>query len=34
MGGHAPIRAFTEGIKKTITTEVASQTKTSKLKAA
>jgi transposase InsO family protein len=34
MNGRTPIRAFTEGIPKTSNTEVTSQTKTAKLKAA
>jgi hypothetical protein len=34
MHGRTPIRAFTEGMPKTSNTEVNSQTKTAKLKAA
>jgi hypothetical protein len=34
MNGRTPIRAFTEGMPKTSNTEVTSQTKTAKLKAA
>jgi hypothetical protein len=34
MNGRTPIRAFTEGKPKTSNTEVTSQTKTTKLKAA
>ena len=34
MNGRTPIHAFTEGIPKTSNTEVTSQTKTAKLKAA
>jgi hypothetical protein len=34
MNGRTPIRAFTEGMRKTINTVVTSQTKTTKLKAA
>jgi hypothetical protein len=34
MYGRTPIRAFTDGMPKTSNTEVTSQTKTAKLKAA
>jgi hypothetical protein len=34
MNGRTPIRAFTEGMTKPTNTEVNSQTKTAKLKAA